>query len=104
MPFLKTRTFLEISARPSNATICLLVNARSAWGADYRMVGGKWDSSKAARFQRSVAEVRDPHQLRMNSYRVLLTRGREASVIFVPKVAEMDETAEYLRASGVVAL
>ena len=75
-----------------------------AWGADYRMVGGKWDSSKASRYQRSVAEVRDPHQLRMNSYRVLLTRGREASVIFVPKVAEMDETAEFLRASGVVAL
>jgi hypothetical protein len=75
-----------------------------AWGADYRMVGGKWDNSKASRYQRSVAEVRDPRQLRMNSYRVLLTRGREASVIFVPKVAEMDETAEYLHHSGVLGL
>jgi hypothetical protein len=68
------------------------------------MVGGKWDNSKASRYQRSVAEVRDPRQLRLNSYRVLLTRGREASVIFVPPVEEMDETAEYLRGSGVVAL
>jgi len=64
----------------------------------------QWHSSKASRYMRGVAEVRDPHQLRLNSYRVLLTRGREASVIFVPPVGEMDETAEYLRASGVVAL
>jgi hypothetical protein len=75
-----------------------------AWGADFRMVSGQWDSSKASRYMRGVAEVRDPHQLRLNSYRVLLTRGREASVIFVPPVGEMDETAEYLSASGVVGL
>jgi hypothetical protein len=64
----------------------------------------QWHSSKASRYMRGVAEVRDPHQLRLNSYRVLLTRGREASVIFVPPVGEMDETAEYLSASGVVTL
>jgi hypothetical protein len=48
--------------------------------------------------------VQDAHQLRVNSYRVLLTRGREASVIFVPPVTEMDETAEYLQASGILGL
>jgi len=73
-------------------------------GTDFRMVRAQWDSSKASRYMRGVAEVRDPHQLRLNSYRVLLTRGREASVIFVPPVGEMDETAECLRGSGVVAL
>ena len=75
-----------------------------AWGADFRMVSGQWDSSKASRYKRGVATVRDPHQLRLNSYRVLLTRGREASVIFVPPTGEMDETADYLRASGVLGL
>jgi hypothetical protein len=75
-----------------------------AWGADFRMASGRWDSSGASRYKRSVAEVRDPHQLRLNSYRVLLTRGREASVIFVPPTGELDETADYLRASGVLGL
>ncbi|MBM3465697.1 MAG: DUF2075 domain-containing protein [Armatimonadetes bacterium] len=75
-----------------------------AWGADFRMVSGRWDSSSASRYKRGVAAVRDPHQLRLNSYRVLLTRGREASVIFVPPTGEVDETAEYLRASGVLGL
>jgi hypothetical protein len=51
-----------------------------------------------------VAQVQDAHQLRVNSYRVLLTRGREASVIFVPPVTEMDETAEYFSTSGVLSL
>lgn len=75
-----------------------------AWGADLRRVGGKWDSSKAARYRGGVAQEQDAHQLRVNSYRVLLTRGREASVIFVPAVGEMDETAEYLSTSGVLSL
>jgi hypothetical protein len=40
----------------------------------------------------------------LNSYRVLLTRGREATVIFVPPMPEMDETFEYLIACGVMAV
>jgi len=75
-----------------------------AWGTDLRRAGGTWDSSRASRYQRSVAEVRDPHQLRVNSYRVLLTRGREASIIFIPPTSEMDETADYLEASGILKL
>ncbi len=51
-----------------------------------------------------VAQVRHAHQLRVNSYRVLLTRGREASVIFVLAVGEIDETAKYLLVSGIPAL
>lgn len=75
-----------------------------AWGADFRMQSGRWDSSQAARYQRSLATVRDSHQLRLNSYRVLLTRGREASVIFVPPAPEMNETAEYFANSGILPL
>jgi hypothetical protein len=75
-----------------------------AWGSDLRRVDGAWNSSLAARYQRGIATVRDAHQLRVNSYRVLLTRGREASVLFLPEVVEMDETADYLAESGVLSL
>jgi DUF2075 family protein len=75
-----------------------------AWGADFKRADGKWNSSAAAKYRRTMSEVRDPHQLRLNSYRVLLTRGREATVIFVPQRPEMDETAEYLAASEVCSL
>lgn len=75
-----------------------------AWGADYKMKGGRWDSSSAARYKTGVATVKDAHQLRMNSYRVLLTRGREASVIYIPPDRDLDETTEYLAACGVLAL
>jgi hypothetical protein len=75
-----------------------------AWGGDFRMHGGKWDSSSAARYQKGIATVKDAHQLRLNSYRVLLTRGREASVIFVPPVSGLDETAQYLSECGILEL
>jgi hypothetical protein len=75
-----------------------------AWGEDLRRVRGRWDSSKAARYRSGVAKVQNAHRLRVNSYRVLLTRGREASVIFIPATHEMDETADYLQASGFLSL
>ena len=37
--------------------------------------------------------VRDSLQLRVNAYRVLLTRGRDGAVIFVPPLTEHDVTA-----------
>ena len=74
--------------------------ALMAWGTDFRKLNGKWSTGDSGKYDKSV-EVRDPYQLRLNSYRVLLTRGREATVIFVPPVPEMDETFEYLVACGV---
>lgn len=49
------------------------------WGADLRWDGRAWQSSPQRR-----SHARDPHKLRLNSYRVLLTRGRDGSVLFVP--------------------
>jgi hypothetical protein len=43
-------------------------------------------------------------QLRRNAYRVLLTRGRDATVIFVPPIPELDETFINLIAAGLVEL
>jgi hypothetical protein len=71
-----------------------------AWGTDLRREGDEWTSKDASRYQRRGAEVRDPHQLRINSYRVLLTRARETLVIFVPPMPGMDETARFLIARG----
>ena len=73
--------------------------ALMAWGTDFRKLNGKWSTGDSGKYDKSV-EVHDPFQLRLNSYRVLLTRGREATVIFVPPVPEMDETFEYLVGCG----
>ena len=42
----------------------------------------------------------DPYQLRVNAYRVLLTRGRACTVIYVPPMRELDETAAWLQQCG----
>ena len=42
----------------------------------------------------------NPWQLRANAYRVLLTRGRDAHVVFVPELSCLDETYSYLVACG----
>ena len=47
---------------------------------------------------------RDPFQLRVNAYRVLLTRGRDGAVIFVPPLAELDATDGRLQGHGVKVL
>ena len=44
---------------------------------------------------------KDPHQLRVNSYRVLLTRGRDGFIVFVPNEIGMRLTYEALKEAGV---
>lgn len=70
-----------------------------AWGTDLIRETGRWTNARARGYQRGVT-VRNPLQLRVNAYRVLLTRGRDASVVFVPPLAELDETFERLRDFG----
>jgi hypothetical protein len=69
------------------------------WGTDLVMAGGRWSNRRARGYQKK-SHVRDAFQLRINSYRVLLTRGRDACVVFVPPLADLDETFEYLAGSG----
>lgn len=68
------------------------------WGDDLIWSNGAWMISKPPK------NVRDPLQLRLNSYRVLLTRGRDGFIIFVPPEAKMDSTFEALRSSGLAFL
>jgi hypothetical protein len=70
-----------------------------AWGTDFMREKGKWTNRKARGYQRR-AYIKNPYQLRLNSYRVLLTRGRDGTVIFIPPLPELDETCEYLQNSG----
>lgn len=74
-----------------------------AWGTDLMREGGEW-STRLARGYKKGSHVKDAHQLRLNAYRVLLTRGRDGTVVFVPPLPELDETGGYLRACGFVSL
>jgi len=65
-----------------------------AWGDDLIWGGTEWQSKKTR------SSARDPHNLRLNSYRVLLTRGRDGLVIFIPEEAQMDSTYDALLSSG----
>lgn len=74
-----------------------------AWGTDFVWRNGRWSTDRARGYKRG-AKVRDPFQLRLNAYRVLLTRGRDGTVIFVPALRELDETFAYLSAAGFLTL
>lgn len=67
-----------------------------AWGDDFLWDGGKWEMRK----MRTRFPQKDPHTLRKNSYRVLLTRSRDGLVIFVPPIEKFDFTEMVLLASG----
>lgn len=68
---------------------CALV----AWGSDLLWVDGTWS---IAHSRGTRGALRDPLALRKNVYRVLLTRGRDGSVIFVPPDSRFDGTYAHL--------
>jgi hypothetical protein len=66
------------------------------WGKDLWWSGGRWATRPSPR-----NKARDPHQLRLNSYRVLLTRGRDGVVVWVPKgMRSLEATVAPLREVG----
>ena len=73
------------------------------WGTDYVLEGGKWTNAAMRRYARDSL-VEDPFRLRRNAYRVLLTRARDATVVYVPPLRPLDETYAHLVASGFVSL
>ena len=77
-----------------------LDSALIAWGTDFQLHDGQWSIERMAKYRRGGAPVQDPLQLRANAYRVLLTRARDASVVYVPDLRELDETHDYLVACG----
>lgn len=60
-----------------------------------------WDGSKWSKFKKNEPEDSDANTYRKNSYRVLLTRGRDGFVIYVPPVEEMDSVYNILLEAGI---
>jgi DUF2075 family protein len=67
------------------------------WGDDYRRMADDWVLKPINRRYKQD----DPHALLRNAYRVLLTRGRDGLIIFVPEDTSMDSTENALLAAGV---
>jgi DUF2075 family protein len=68
-----------------------------AWGDDVRWFGDNWEvKTGRPRYRQD-----DPRQLRLNAYRVLLTRGRDGFVIYLPSSTTLDATEIVLLAAGV---
>jgi len=68
-----------------------------AWGDDFVFDGEKWHSRMVVR-----KKVNDPHQIRKNAYRVLMTRGRDGICVYLPihQFKEMLETMKILQKCG----
>ena len=62
------------------------------WDANYRRVGDQWQALqfKGTRWQAVNDETRRAYVA--NAYRVLLTRGRQGMVVFVPEGSNEDAT------------
>lgn len=72
---------------------CALV----AWGSDLTWADNGW-SMEHSRGTRGT--VRNAIALRKNVYRVLLTRGRDGTIVFIPGDARLDNTYHHLRDIG----
>lgn len=68
-----------------------------AWGSDLLWAGDDWSIEFAGK---NRPPLKDPLTVRKNVYRVLLTRGRDGTVVYVPNDRRMDQTFERLRAAG----
>lgn len=77
-----------------------LDGALLAWGTDFVRANGCWSIARAAKYKSGGAPVHNPAQLRANAYRVLLTRARDVTVVFIPPLPELDETYTFLCDAG----
>lgn len=71
-----------------------------AWGTDFVRSAGRWNADRGRRYKPGGPVVRNAWQLRANAYRVLLTRARDATVVYVPALTELDATYQYLAECG----
>jgi DUF2075 family protein len=67
------------------------------WGDDFIFDGKQWQSKMSVR-----KKVNDPHQMRKNAYRVLMTRGRDGICVYLPthQFKEMLDTMKILQKCG----
>jgi hypothetical protein len=77
-----------------------LDGALLAWGTDFVRSHWQWSIANASKYKKGGSVVKDAKRLRANAYRVLLTRARDGTVVYVPDIPEMDETHAFLQACG----
>jgi hypothetical protein len=65
------------------------------WGPDLTWEDGQWQPHVGR-----ARLVKDPERLRFNAYRVLLTRGRDGLLIYVPQMDTLDQTNSVLLRVG----
>jgi len=70
-----------------------------SWGEDLVWKDGEWSSENHRN-----PKAKDAHLLRINSYRVLLTRGRDGMIIFIPQDPQLDETYTIFEKIGLVVM
>ena len=75
-----------------------------AWGTDLQLKDGIWSIANSRGFKKGGPQPKDPAQLRKNAYRVLMTRGRSTTVLFIPQLEQLNETHAYLLKCGALAL
>ncbi|MBD3107497.1 DUF2075 domain-containing protein [Bacillus sp. AGMB 02131] len=66
-----------------------------AWGEDMIWEGTSWK-----KYEKYQKDIHDPDKLRKNSYRVLMTRGRDGLIIFVPNIKQLDGVYTVLQEAG----
>jgi hypothetical protein len=69
------------------------------WGGDLFWTDRGWEIKSSRR-----SSLKNPLQIRLNAYRVLLTRGRDGFIVFVPPEVEFDATHAALVRAGCVHL
>lgn len=68
------------------------------WGQDLWWTGSQWDCNSAR------SKPKNPRQIRLNAYRVLLTRGRDGFIVFVPPEPQFNRVNDALVSAGCVTL
>lgn len=63
-----------------------------------------WVKDHWKKFDPERNKAKDPNNLRINSYRVLLTRGRDGFIVYVPDDRSLDGVYYVLVSAGVMKL
>ena len=66
------------------------------WGSDML-----WKANGWSKFKSNEPDDSEANTYRLNSYRVLLTRGRDGFIVFIPDEAKFDSTFETLVKAGI---
>lgn len=66
------------------------------WDRDMAWNGSSWN-----KFKPKEDDDSDNNVYRVNSYRVLLTRGRDGFIIFLPATQQLEKTYEMLKELGI---